>query len=520
MTAPAIVSAGPISVGRRSHHPLLVVLAVLLGAYMTGFNTRLFSVGLTDLRGALGLGQDEGAWLSTAALAPQILIAPCVAWLVTVFGVRRVLVAPALLYAGLSLVMPLIHWPYLVSAHMLHGLLLGLFVPATLTVILRNLPMKWWVAGIAVYVFRQAFTLNSGVELVGLYTAQWGWQWLYWQDVVLAPLMALCAWYGTPREPINRALLADADWGGMLLFGSGLAMLYIGFDHGNRLDWLESGLVVSFLTGGALLMALFFVNEALVPQPWASLSVVLSRNVGIFLLVAFLYTFTSASNSSLVPNFLTNVAHLRPEQSGPLLMAWGAAPLFVLMPLTVWLLGRIDGRYMVIVGLTCFAVSALWGTRLTSEWRTENFTGMVLLQAIGHCLTFLPIVILSLANSNPARATSISAYIQVLRIDGLVMATALTSTWLRLSEQVHSNLTGQHVLRGDPAVAATLSGLTQKLGSADRALATLSATVQREATVLSYIDGFWLCFAIALVAIALVAFIGPTPTGPLNPARK
>lgn len=512
-----VVSAGPISVGRRSHHPLLAVLAVLLGAYMTNFNVRLFAIGLSDLRGAFGLGMDEGAWLSTAAQAPQILIAPCVAWLVTVFGVRRVLVGPALVYALLCLAIPVMPAGWLLPAHMLHGLLLGLFVPATLTVLLRNLPMKWWVAGIAVYVFRQGFALNSGVELVGLYTGQMGWQWLYWQDMLLAPLMALCAWFGAPSQPADHDLLADADWGGMLLFGVSLCLIYVGLDQGNRLDWLESGLVVSLLAGGLLLLVLFFVNEAVVAQPWASARVVLSRNIGLLLLASLFYTFTSVSNSTLIPNFLANVAHLRPEQSGHLLLAWGALPLFLFMPLAVWLLGRVDGRYMIIAGLTAFAVSALLGTRLTNEWRAEDFAPIVLLQAFGHCFTFLPVVILALANSNPARATAVSAYIQVLRVDGVVLATALTGTFLRVSEQVHSNLTGQHLRLDDPGVQATLSALTHRLGDGARALATLSGTVQREATVLSYIDGFWLCFAMALVALLLVALVGKAPKGPLTP---
>ncbi len=519
------ISAGPISVGRRSHHPLLAVVAVLLGAYMTNFHSRLFSTGLADLRGAFGLGMDEGAWLNSVAMAPQIFIAPCVAWLVVVFGVRRVLVVPAFLYAFLCLAIPLLRDPgTLLALHVVQGLLLGLFVPATISIILRNLPMKWWAPAIAIYVFRQAFAINSGVELVGLYVGQWGWQWLYWQDVVLAPLLALCAYYGAPREPANRELLAEADWGGMLLFGAGLTMLYIGLDQGNRLDWLSSGLVVGLLAGGVLLLALFCVNEALVPQPWASASVVLSRNIGLFLLVATLYTVTSISNSTLIPNFLTSVAHLRPEQTGPLLLHYGALPLFLMMPLSVWLLGRIDGRVMITIGLAAFALAAWMGTRLTHDWGPGDFTGMVLIQSLGHCFTFLPVVLLSLANVNPARATAISAYIQVLRVDGVALAGALTSTWLRQSEQVHSNLIGLHVEQGDPGVTALLSQLTHRFaGSAGdagaKALSTLSGFVQREATVLSYIDGFWLCFWVALVAILLTALIGRAPVTPFTPAR-
>jgi DHA2 family multidrug resistance protein len=59
--------------------------------------------------------------------------------------------------------------------------------------------------------------------------------------------------------------------------------------------------------------------------------------------------------------------------------------------------------------------------------------------------------------------------------------------------------------------------LREEIASA-RALGTLSARVAREANVLAYIDGFWLCFWLAIVALALVVPITRAPPGPLAPA--
>ncbi|MHA0111450.1 hypothetical protein ACXYUI_30740, partial [Klebsiella pneumoniae] len=82
-------------------------------------------------------------------------------------------------------------------------------------IILRSLPVKWWVPAIAIYSFRVGFTLNSGVAIVGLYVDSVGWQWLYWQDVLIAPLMGLFVYLGIPSAPVNRTVLVGADWGGM-----------------------------------------------------------------------------------------------------------------------------------------------------------------------------------------------------------------------------------------------------------------------------------------------------------------
>ena len=49
-------------------------------------------------------------------------------------------------------------------------------------------------------------------------------------------------------------------------------------------------------------------------------------------------------------------------------------------------------------------------------------------------------------------------------------------------------------------------------------MGTLSALVAREANVLAYIDGFWLCFWLAMVALFFVGLDHPAPPGPFTPA--
>ena len=373
-----LIDQGPRSRGGVAPQPLFAVGAVLLGAFLANFDSRLTSVGLPDLRGAFSLGFDEGAWLSTAAIGSQIAIAPAVAWLATVFGLRRVLGIPSLLYALVSLVIPFMHdYNLLIALSIVHGLLLGTFVPATLMIIFRNLPIRWWLPAIAIYSIRVGFALDTGSSMVGFYVDHLGWQWLYWQGVVIAPLMGLMVYLGTPPEPVNREVLRDADWGGMLLLGTGVSMIYAGLDQGNRLDWLESGTVAALLIGGGLLIAVFLINEMMVRQPWAHVSVLLSRNVGLALIVILLYTLTSLSNSSLVPNFLGTVVGLRPEQTGELLLVYGALPMFVTVPLSIFLLRHFDPRGVLIVGLSAFAVANLLGTQLTHDWARGDFVAIV-----------------------------------------------------------------------------------------------------------------------------------------------
>jgi DHA2 family multidrug resistance protein len=90
-------------------------------------------------------------------------------------------------------------------------------------------------------------------------------------------------------------------------------------------------------------------------------------------------------------------------------------------------------------------------------------------------------------------------------------------------EQVHSNFIGLHVESGGVDVTRVLKQLAEGFmghGAATasaRALATLSSEIAREANVLAYIDGFWLCFWLAIVALILVSLITRAPPGPFTP---
>jgi DHA2 family multidrug resistance protein len=358
---------------------------------------------------------------------------------------------------------------------------------------------------------------------VGFYVKYVGWQWLFWQDVIVAPLMGLFVYLGTPHEDVNLKLCKEADWGGMLLLGTGMAMIYSGLDQGNRLDWLESGTVVALLGGGGLLTATFFINESLVRQPWAHANVLFSRNVGLALSVVLLYTLTSLSNSSLAPNFLVAVAQLRPEQTGWLFLTCAVLPMLVLVPLSIFLMRRVDARIVLVIGLAAFAAAGLIGTQVTHDWSLGDFVPMVLLQSLGQAFTLLPLVVLSLSNADPTRATAFAAYIQVVRLGGAEIGIALMVTWLRVREQIHSNLLGQHIVNGSVDVNHILAQLSGRFASHGAALAparglgSLSAIVQREANTLAYIDGFWLTVWFAIAALGTVALIGKAPVGPFTP---
>jgi len=92
-----------------SHSPVLGILGVLLGAGIVTLTGRLLSLGLADLKGNVGIGFDDGAWISSAFNIALMFIGPFTVYLGGLLGPRRVLLASAAVFTLVSLFLPLVH---------------------------------------------------------------------------------------------------------------------------------------------------------------------------------------------------------------------------------------------------------------------------------------------------------------------------------------------------------------------------------------------------------------------------
>src|SRR5512132_303215 len=72
---------------------------VFFGAGTATLSARLVSVGLPDLRGALGFGVDEAAWIPTAYNMALMFMGPFSVYLGGLLGIRRVLLWTAPVFA-------------------------------------------------------------------------------------------------------------------------------------------------------------------------------------------------------------------------------------------------------------------------------------------------------------------------------------------------------------------------------------------------------------------------------------
>jgi MFS transporter, DHA2 family, multidrug resistance protein len=502
--------------------PYVGMLGVLLGSIMGTLGSRVTSFGLSDLRGGLAAGFDEGAWITTSFGVGQMLVGVASPYLGAVFGVRRVLLLGILLFFLTSLLGPLSpNLTAFLAVQFLGGIGSGTFIPLTISFIIRSLPARLVVIGIALYAMNSELSQNVSASLEGWYADHWSWRWIDWQYCAMLPLMLVCVWYGIPRERVNLALLRDLDWPGLAYAGIGFALLYAGLDQGNRLDWSGNGLIDGLLLAGGIMTLAFLTREMVTPRPFLNLRLMVRENLPYMMLLLCGYRFIILSTAYIIPNYLQTVQNFRELQVGAVLL-WIALPQFVIVYPLAMLLRRVDGRWVLAFGTLLIGAACLMAANLTSQWATWDFLPSQIMQAIGQSFALTALIVLIVRSINMADALTTGCLLQISRLFGGEVGTAFMQTFVRVREQVHSNLIGLHI---DGIAGVTTDRLAAYRGAigaftADPGLASaeavklLTGTVLQQASVLSYVDGFLAAGAGAFCCLLLVAAMRRGPPSP------
>jgi DHA2 family multidrug resistance protein len=502
--------------------PWLGLTAVLLGTFISTLNGRLSTFGLADIRGTVHAGFDEGAWITTAQTVAQMFVAPIAIWIGGVYGPRRVLLDAAAAFAVISLITPFAtNLPTLLGLQFMGGLASGCFIPLTLSFILRNLPPRFWAYGVAMYALNLELSLNISASLEGYYVEHLTSAWIFWQNIPLAVGMVLCLHYGVARDPANPNP-PPADLYGFATGGLGLALIYAALDQGNRLDWLNSGIVWALLLAGSVLLTGFFVHETRTAHPGVNLKVVFAAPLPrLLVLIAFL-RLTILSTAYLIPQYLQTVRGFRALQVGNTLI-WIAAPQLILCPLAGFMLRRTDPRLVSCIGFIFISIACLMVAHgLTPVWSSDQFLPSQLLQAVGQSFALSGIIFFGVLHLRPQDALSFGAALQTARLMGGEIGTAFVATIVRVRGQTASNNIGQHVQIGDGQVLQRLQAYAAVAGRNDtglgpaRAAGLLSGMVRSAASLQGVIDAFVVVGGLTALALLLVVTHRPAPSGPAS----
>jgi MFS transporter, DHA2 family, multidrug resistance protein len=520
--SPSVPAAFEALTKHSGTNPYLGILGVFLGAGVATLNSRLLSVGLPDLRGACGFGFDEASWLPTALNMATMFSGVFVVFLSSLFGPRRVLLPAAAVLTIVSAALPFSrNYEVMLALVIVAGISSGTFYSLTMTFVLNNLPKRLIIFGIAAYASDIIFLSNIATAIEGWYADNLSWHWIFWTAAVVTPVMMLCVWFGIPRKPLPAG--PAPSWRGFAYFSVGLSLFYGALDQGERLDWLNSGVIVAMLVAGILLSGAALARRVLQPNPTLNLAFLGTRNILILALSIFVFKFVHLATIVLVPGFLGNVQLYRPLETGQAL-AWVAVPMLGV----VWLIAVVviytQSRLTLAIGLTTVAVGCLICARVDPSWSGKNFEAVELLLACGFACSFVGLIgslvleaIEAGALTSAVNAATYAGFMHFIRLFGGQVGVAVMVRFMSVREKLHSNLLGLHVQAGswltDDRMRVFTAGLTP--GSAGpeeaqmRAAAILGQQMRAQAYTLAVSDGFILVAWMAVGYLLLMLLLKP-----------
>ncbi len=488
----------------------IAVIGATLGAFMAVLNIQIVNASLADIQGAIGAGIDDGGWISTSYLIAEIVVIPLSGWLARVFSIRRYLLTNAVLFLLLSVACAFAQdLPQMIVLRAIQGFTGGVLIPMAFTLIITLLPKSKQPVGLALFALSATFAPAIGPTIGGYLTENWGWQFIFYVNLVPGAVMIAMLWFSLEAKPMKLSLLREGDWAGIATMAIGLSALQTVLEEGNKDDWFGSAFIVNLSVIAAVSLTAFLWIELTTEKPLLNLRLLARRNFGFGILANFLLGIALYGSVFILPVYLSRIQGYNSEQIG-MVLAWTGLPQLLLIPLVPRLMKRFDARLIIATGFALFAASNFMNIAMTNDYATDQLFWPNIVRALGQALVMAPLSALATAGIEAENAGSASGLFNMMRNLGGAVGIAVLQTFLTKREQFHSNVLMQSVSMLEQATRNRVEQLTQYFlnhGIADhaeathRAVITIGKIVQKQAFILAFSDTFYLLGAALIVAL-------------------
>ena len=509
----------------RVVNPWFVAVAVMSATFMEVLDTTVVNVSLPHIAGDLSATIDESTWALTSYLVANAIILPLAGWLSNQFGRKRLLMLSVGGFTLSSLLCGLAPTlPFLILFRVIQGTTGGALQPLSQAVLLEAFPpeqrgkaMGFWGLGIVVAPI-------FGPVLGGWLTDSYSWRWVFYINlpVGIVALVMMKVFIFDPAYIRRRG--ERVDWTGISLLALGIGALQIFLDKGQEDDWFASRQMTILAVVCAVALVTFLIHELRVEHPVVDLRVFRLRTyaAGVFLMT--MVGFVLYGSLVLLPIFLQTLLGYPSLQAGIALSPRGMGS-FIAMPLVGMILGRVDARRLLGLGLVGGAVTLYWLGGLNLQAGYWDVFWPQFVQGISLALLFVPLTTITMDPIPRESMGNATSMFNLMRNIGGSLGIAVATTVLARRQQLHASVLGAHVDAYSPQARAFLDQLRAAFVArgADLVTATQQARaaafgfVQRHAAMLSFTDVFRL-MALLFVSLVPLLFLMRPPRAGRGPA--
>lgn len=497
----------------------LTVFGGVLGAFIAVLNIHITNASLKDIQGALSATLQEGSFISTAYLTAEVVVIPMTGWLAMVFGLRRYILWNVSLFI-LATLLCATAWNLesMLVFRTLAGLAGGTLIPLSFALILTLLPTSKQPIGMGMFSLTATQAPTIGPTLGGYLTETFGWQAIFYLQIIPTSLMLLILWQGLKKYPKNLSLLKNGDWFGMLAMAVGLGAMIIVLEEGERKDWLESDFILRGAILAATCLIIFVAIELKRAQPFINLRLLARRNFLLANLVGIILGLGLYGSVFVLPMYMAQVHGYNAMQIG-LVMMWTGLPQLIVVPIVLRLMKIIDLRILLAIGAFIFGLSCLLNTHMTADYASDHLMWPNIIRGLGMPFIMVPLNVIATAEIEQEQVGSASGVFNVLRNLGGAVGIAALATFLSVRQQFHSNHIVESLSAYNPLTRERLQGFHdyfESLGAdpvlaQEQALRAVAAIARRESYIMAFNDCFYLIGAAFIVSLGFVCLMKKLP---------
>src|SRR5262249_52323849 len=152
-----------------------------------------------------------------------------------VFSLRQYVLVNAILFLAFSVLCAFArNLEQMIILRAIQGFTGGVLIPMAFTIIITFLPKAKQPIGLALFALSATFAPAIGPTIGGYLTENWGWQYIFYVNLIPGAVMIGMLTASLDRTPMQLSLLRQGDWLGIATMAIGLAALQTVLEEGNK----------------------------------------------------------------------------------------------------------------------------------------------------------------------------------------------------------------------------------------------------------------------------------------------
>jgi DHA2 family multidrug resistance protein len=508
-------------------NPWVIALTVTLATFMEVLDTSVANVSLPHIAGSLSAGQDESTWVLTSYLVSNAIVLPMSGWLSSRMGRKRFYMSCVAVFTVSSFLCGLApSLGMLIFFRVLQGAGGGGLQPSEQAILADTFSPRQRGMAFAVYGMAVVLAPAIGPTLGGWITDNFNWRWIFFINIPVGAISLFLTNRLITDPPYMKQQKRSGikiDYIGLGLLALGLGALQIVLDKGERDDWFGSHFILTTTVISVVALVAVVIWEWRHKDPIIDLHLFRERSFAIGTLLMFMVGFALMSSTVLLPLYLQTIMGYSAEQAGLSLMPGGFA-IIICMPIVGFLLSKYDARWLLVFGFVILSSALFHMTTFDAAISFRTAATARVFQALGLAFLFVPINTVSYAFLPKEKNNAASGLINLARNIGGSIGISVVTTMLSRRAQLHQSNLSSNMDPGNPRMRAMFQSLkhmfTTRGSSAheatQQAYAMMAQKLGQQATVLSYIDCFWMLGVAVLVMLPLVFLMKRVrPGGPI-----